>query len=344
MKNIILTTAIAVICAAPLAAIAADHNLYGEFRASVNSVDDTNGGVDGLSVQDNVSLFGLKGKVGDKDGIQAFYHLQTGAPAGANKDTQAFNQRFFFAGIQGSAGKLAYGRMTNAYKFAGFILDPFYNMSHVNANGVFASGGATFGLSPATNGFTDGSAQYTSPSFAGVKVNASLYIDPSNEDEHGMGAGLTWTGGGANVGIQYIANGDTAKAGNTVVPGLVADGSAIRLYGGYKGDSFSVAGSFETLDNKADDDPTYIYLTGTFNMSEKTRLVGSLGVVGKGAAGKGTLASAEGTGFTLAAFQTVAPKTELYVQYSAASLDDDSSNGDPSVIAVGAIHKFGFGG
>jgi hypothetical protein len=350
MKKIILSAAIAAICAAPAAAIAdAENELYGQMRYSINSVDDENTGKDGLSAEDNVSLFGLKGSAGDDD-ITAFYHLQTGAPTDDN-DGQAFNQRFFFAGLKGAFGKAAYGRMTNAYKFAGFKLDPFYNMSGVNANGKFATGGATYGLSPATNGFTDNAVQYTSPAFSGVKINAGVYIDDSNEDEHGMGAGISWSGSGMNIGLQYAAN-DTNVA---TIPGVAADGTAMRVHGGYKGKGYSVAASYEVLDNNTADDPTYLYLTGTFNVSDKTRLVGSVGVVGEGAAGvagaapgdPAIIADAEGTGFTLAAFHTIVPKTDVYVQYSAASLDGTDGAGadleDPSVFTVGAIHKFGFG-
>ena len=130
-----------------------------------------------------------------------------------------------------------------------------------------------------TNGFTDNALQYTSPAFGGVKVNAGVYIDDSNEDEHGMGAGISWSGSGINVGLQYAAN-DTNVA---TIPGVAADGTAMRVHGGFKGKGFSVAASYEVLDNNTADDPTYLYLTGTFNMSDKTRLVGSIGVVGEGA-------------------------------------------------------------
>ena len=70
MKKIVLSAAIAAICAAPLAAMA-DTNLYGQMRYSFNSVDDKDNGKDGLSGNDNVSLFGLKGSAGDD--IKAFY-------------------------------------------------------------------------------------------------------------------------------------------------------------------------------------------------------------------------------------------------------------------------------
>ena len=67
------------------------------------------------------------------------------------------------------------------------------------------------------------------------------------------------------------------------------------------------------------------------------RLVGSLGSVDDGSP------AAEGTGLTIAGFWTVVKKTELYLLYSAASLDAAGAQ-DPSVFAIGAIHKFGFGG
>lgn len=360
MKNIILSAAIAAICAAPAAAIAADHNLYGQMRYSFNSVEDVTGsGQDGISGDDNVSLFGLKGTVGDDGGTQAFYHLQTGAPTDKNATGAAFKQRFYFAGLKGGWGKAAYGRMTNAYKFDGFKLDPFYNLSHVGANGSFSTGGASYGLSLATNGFTDNALQYHSPAFAGITVNAGVYIDDTNGDNHSTGIGASWKAGGFNVGLQYIQN-DSDRTANSVnvVPNVAADGTALRIHGGFKTKVFSVGLSYETVDEGKSAVPAgalpptpavpattgstdYLYLVGRFNITPKTELVGTIGSVSSevGAANAG----AEGTGFQLAVFQTVVPKTQLYVSYGTASLDAPGAE-DPSVLSVGAIHKFGFGG
>ena len=335
MKKIILTAAIAAICAAPAAAIAADNNLYGQMRYSFNSVDDVTGsGQDGLSGNDNVSLFGLKGSAGDK-GLTAFYHIQTGAPTD-NNGGNAFNQRFYFAGLKGGFGKVAYGRMTNAYKFAGFKLDPYYNMSHIGANGQFSPALATYGLSPATNGFTDNALQYTSPSFSGIKVNAGLYIDDSNQDDHGTGIGASWSSKGINVGVQFASNDATGT-----IPNIAADGDALRVHGGYKAKKFSVGLSYETVDDSATTSTDYLFLVGRFNVSDKTELVATIGTVDPEAGSPA--AGAEGTGFQLGVFQTVVPKTQMYVTYGAASLDAAGAE-DPSVISVGAIHKFGFGG
>ncbi len=333
MKKLILSAAVAAICATPIIAAAdASNNLYGQMRYSFNSVDDVTGsGQDGLSGNDNVSLFGLKGSV-SKDGLKAFYHLQTGAPSDANGG-QAFNQRFYFAGLSGGFGKVAYGRMTNAYKFDGFKLDPFYNLSHVNAGGSFATGGASYGLSPATNGFTDNALQYSSPAFGGVVFNAGVYLDDSNEDEHGTGFGAKWSGKGAYVGVQLASNGKTGT-----IPGVAVDGDALRIHGGYKGKGWSAGLSYEIVDSTATAETNYMYLVGRYNVSKATELVATVGTVDPDA-GAGT---PEGTGFQFGVFQTVLPKTQMYVTYGTASLDAAGSE-DPSVLSVGAIHKFGFG-
>ena len=356
MKKIILSAAIAAICAAPLAAMAdAENNLYGQMRYSFNSVDDVDGsGQDGLSGDDNVSLFGLKGSAGD-DKLKAFYHLQTGAPTDGNGG-QAFDQRFYFAGLEGGFGKAAYGRMTNAYKFAGFKLDPFYNLSHVGVDGHLSAGLATYGLSPATNGFTDNALQYTSPAFAGIKVNAGIYIDDSNEDNHSTIVGAEWSGKGFNAGAQFASNNNDGKVNG--VPdntdsnlfGIYHDGDALRLYGGYKAKTWSAGLSYETVDegNLLDTglSTNYLYLVGRLNVTPKTELVATVGTVDPDAGAAN--AKAEGTGYQLAVFQTLVPKTQMYLSYGAASLDwknpiTGEGLEDPSVFSIGAIHKFGFG-
>ncbi|MCW8831343.1 MAG: porin, partial [Gammaproteobacteria bacterium] len=235
MKNkILLATAVAVACGAPLSAMAGA-DIYGQLRYSINSADpDTVGSDSTLSGEDNVSLFGLKAEA-KGDSVTAFAHLQTGAPADGNGGT-AFDQRFYFGGLKGDFGTVAYGRMTNAYKMPGFKLDPFYNLSHVGANGSLGTGGATYGLSGATNGFTDNALQYTSPSMSGLTFNVGLYIDDGSEDDHGTNIGVKYSGKDYHVGVQFASNDTTAAT----VPGVLVDGDAVRIDGAYKGSNWSV--------------------------------------------------------------------------------------------------------
>ncbi len=327
MKKIVLAVLGAGLFLIPQIGMADSTTLYGKFRYSVNSVDDVTGsGTDGLTGTDNVSLFGLKGKYGDD--VKAFFHLQTGANADAAAGT-AFAQRFYFGGIESALGTIKVGRMTNAYKMPGFKLDPFYNTAGINAAGSFAAGGATYGLSPATNGFTDNAIEYKTPKIADmITVNAGVYIDDSNADDHGSTAGVAFNKAGITAGIQVAKNADTVAT----VPGIATDGSATRAYASYKAEKFSVGASYEKVETSATLEPAYIYVTGTYSITEKTAVTASVGSVDEGAA--------EGTGATVAVFQTVAPKTKAFVLYSQASLDAVGKE-DPSTISIGLFHNFG---
>lgn len=329
MKKLVLCAATAIACAIPMAA-SANTTLYGTLSYSLNQVDEDLGdaGKDGLRGEDNVSLIGVKGSYGDA--IKAFFHLQTGAPADGNEG-RAFNQRFYFGGLSGSFGKVAYGRMTNAYKFAGFKLDPFYNLSHINANGSFASGGATYGLSPATNGFTDNSLQYVTPSFWGIKLTGGFYVDDGNDDKHSYIIGGEYNNAGIKAGVTYAKNGDVAA--ESTLPGLARDGDAVRIYGGYTADNWLAGISYEKADipvGTTKEEADYLYLTGTYKVkSWKTDLVASYGNVSDG--------PAKGNGFILGPFYHITEKTRVYLTYSFADLDNDTK---PSVLSLGALHKF----
>jgi len=330
-KKILLAAAVAVACGAPVAAMA-DANIYGQFRYSVNSMDHDDGAGSSLSGNDNVSLFGLKASAGDD--VKAFVHLQTGAVADANASGAAFNQRFYFGGLKGGFGTVAYGRMSTAYKMAGFNMDPFYNLSHVGADGTLSTALATYGLSPATNGFTDNAIQYTSPAMSGLKINVGMYLDDTANDDHGTGVGVAYSADNFNVGVQFVSNDATGT-----VAVLGADNEAMRIHGGYKADSWSADISYETVDNTGGTaDKTYTFLVGKYNMSKELQLVLTYGMVDDDNDG-----ADEGAGYTLGAFQTVAPKTQVYASYSAASLDNTGgpdTGADPTVFSVGAIHKF----
>lgn len=333
MKKFLSTVALCAICASPLTVMAEGTTLYGQLRYSFNSVDDdTVMGVDGIRGEDNVSLLGLKGSYGED--VKAFFHLQTGANADGDEQGDALDQRFFFGGIEGSFGKLAYGRMTNAYKFEGFKIDPFYNYSHVNAGGSFAAGGATYGLSGATNGFTDNALQYVTPSFGGFKISGGAYIDDSNGDDHGYSAGVAYTLDGLSVGAVYATN-----EGTVTVPGISANGEGIRGYASYKfNDTLKAAVSVENIDYTDDADAIYSYLTATMSApSVNMDFSASLGMVDDG--------PSEGVGVNVGGWYSITKHTKLFALMSYADIDPDAtlfpdSDRQPMVFSIGAQHKF----
>lgn len=299
---------------------------YGNLRYSFNYVDEDGipGGIERWRGTDNVSRFGIKGSYGDDD-LKAFVHLQVGAPSDWDAGSDGFTQRFFFGGFQGGFGKVTYGRMTNAYKFPGFALDPFYDLSRINSGGRFAGGGASYGLSPATNGFTDNSLQYFTPNLNGFKLVGGIAFDDSNDDnELAYLAGGSYTTGGFTFGAVYADNPETAG----VYPGIGADGSAIRAYATYKAEDWKAGASYENISNGID--ANYFYVTGTAMLKEaKTDLSLSLGLVDDG--------SAEGLGITGGAFYNVLDNAQVYAMASYADLESDYT---PYVFSVGAIYNF----
>ncbi|RDH80751.1 MAG: hypothetical protein DIZ80_17140 [endosymbiont of Galathealinum brachiosum] len=330
MKKIVLCAAVSAICAVPVTAMA-EADFYGQLRISLDSVDADNAAAakDGLTVTDNTSVFGFKA-MSEGDGVKAFIHLQAGAKADGNDAADAaFTKRFYFGGLKGDFGQVAYGLMSSAYKMPGFKMDPFYNHSSVNVSGSVVNGaGGTYGLSPVNNLFTDNALQYTSPAMGGLTLNIGLYVDDSEADEHGTGFGAAYKSGNISAGVQYASNGD-----NATIKNLNADSTAIRVHGGYKADGWSAAISAEQVEKSSTTDDTYLFLVGKANISDSLEAAVTLGSV------SGDTTAIEGTGITAGVFKTVAKKTQVFGSLSTVSLDDDTQ-AEPSVFSVGVIHKF----
>jgi len=313
---------------------AAESTLYGNLQYSMNYVNETHtgfGGLRGVSGQDNTSLFGWKGEYGDE--IKAFFHLQTGANADAN--TSAFSQRFFMGGIKGWFGKLAYGRMTNAYKQPGFDMDPFYNLSHIGASGLFSATGAAYGLSSLTNGFTDNALQYVSPRVAGADVTAGFYADDSNENGHGLLGGVSYVFQDLKAGLVYAVN----HKKTATLPGFSANDEALRLYAAYKLRDMKFGLSLENYDpSAAGKDTNFVYLTGTFPCKHlNTEFIASLGLVDNG--------NFKGHGAHVGAFYKLTENTRPYLLMGLVNLDDIDpaavkTTANPHLIALGMQHKF----
>ncbi|CAN8141475.1 hypothetical protein THIOSC13_620039 [uncultured Thiomicrorhabdus sp.] len=111
---------------------------------------------------------------------------------GANQDgndtgSAALTSRFYFAGLQGSMGKLIYGRLSTPYKMTGVKQDPFYDTSAGSGNG-----GSNFGYSSLINGFSDDSFAYYSPKMGGLTFNASYTMADTDGQEAGMGVGVEY--------------------------------------------------------------------------------------------------------------------------------------------------------
>jgi hypothetical protein len=348
MKRMICAVSIAALLLVPMAAMAGT-TLYGNARISLNYSDNDDGADSNFSAQDNVSRLGVKGEYGDA--IKGFFHLQVsarvapdsnvtvGVPAidelgnpatisASGKDNDAFGQRFYFAGLKGSFGALSYGRVTNAYKMPGYKMNgKLYDTTTNNVNGTIGTGGASYGLSPMNNGFTPTVVQYVTPSLGGAKLNGTVAIDGSSNNDHGYVVGASYGAGGIDVGVVFADNGN----GNQL-PNLAAEGDAYRVYGSYKTDKMMLGLSYEGVDiigDLTDDKVNYIFAIGSMKMSPKAELLASIGVVDAG--------MAEGVGGTIGVNYGIVENTEILLSGSYADLERDAA---PVAVSLLFVHNF----
>ncbi len=325
-------------CLLASSSLYADFNntLYGDFRFSAGYMDRNSTKSDGFTANNNASRIGIKGSVGKSD-LKAIYHFQAGAKndgAGAGAaagNNSAFTARFYFAGLKSADyGSIIYGRHSTAYKMSGLRVDPFYDTSAGLGNG-----GATYGLSGMTNGFTNNAIAYISPTIlGGLSANAAIYIDDSDANKHDTNFGLQYAADGVTVGVQQLIIGNGSKTSNsTGIANTAGVESATRVYGGYKTKDWSLTGSYEFQIAKDSNAPdiNHLYVAGTYNVMEKTKLAVSVGHVDDG--------PFEGVGWQTGIFYKILPKTEVYALYSGTYLEDDFKN-DAHVFTVGVSHKF----
>lgn len=314
------------------------NTLYGDFRFSAGLIDRNSTGSDGLTANNNASRIGFKGSVGNSD-LKAIYHLQAGAKndgAGAGAaagNNSAFTARFYFAGLKSSTyGSLIYGRHSTAYKMSGLRVDPFYDTSAGLGNG-----GATYGLSGMTNGFSNNAIAYITPTlFGGFSANASIYIDDTSTNRHDTNFGVQYAADGISAGVQHAIIGNGEKTSNkSGIANSAGIDSSTRLYAGYKTDIWSVTGSYEfqIADELTGPDVNHLYVAATYKVIEDTKLAVSVGHVDEGAF--------EGVGWQVGVFYNILPKTEVYALYSGTYLDNNAK-GDSDALMLGVSHKFAF--
>lgn len=325
MKQSLIAIAVSTALIAPAAAMA-DTTLYGDFRASVNSIDNS---TDTLSMDNNASRIGLKGAYGN-DNLKGIFHLQMyviNDNVGINQ--QVLGSRFYFAGLKGSFGSVIVGNTSTAYKMAGVKLDPFYDTSVGTGHA-----GSNYGLSGLTNGFTNNTLAYTSPKLGGAfTVNAAAYLNDMEDQDYNIGG--QYSKDGITAGIQYISTNDV----DAEIALARTDSTATRLYAGYKASNWSVGGSYEMIDAASDtSDDTYIHVAGTYNITPATKIAAAWGKVDDAAGAKAW--DQTGDGYSIGVFHNILPKTTLSAYYGSVDFDDASDSSDRKVFGIGIKQAF----
>ncbi|MCW9015248.1 MAG: porin [Gammaproteobacteria bacterium] len=325
MKNMKAPLGVSIVCAGALmgGVNASANQLYGDIRYSIATIDE--GGVDqGMSFNSNAPRFGLKGSYDLDGGNSAFYHVQLGF----NNESSAsstISRRFGFVGVKGDWGKTMFGTASSPYKMAGFEIDPFYDTSAGQSNG-----GRNYGLSSYTNGFFDNVVAYITPKFAGgMQANVVMVMDDSADDEHSFNPGISWSNGTFGANVQLLQVNDATPANES---------SAQRIALTYKSGPIKAGFSMENVDAETGGDDDYMYLTGTYALSDKTKLSASYGTVDANNGGAGGTA---GDGMSLGVFHNVGKKTQIYALVS--NVSGDAAADDREVISFGFSQKFSIG-
>jgi len=300
----------------PSLSFAEPHSIYGDLRYSLNNVNVTSSN---LRTENNASRLGVKGSFDVSPAVSFIYHAETGLNIDSNANV--LSERFYYGGIKGSLGKLVYGRISTPYKMAGLKVDPFYDTS-VGAG--FA--GATFGLSGLTNGWSDNALSFSSAAYGDFSFNAGLYVDDSDYSNHDTNVGFTFANKNVTAGLQYLDIDETGLVANSS-----PDSSAVRGHIKYTVGAWSIAASLENIDVDSGSDQEYIYISTTYQLSEKLKLAASLGSVSKVSDSK------DGDAINLGAFYQIFKKTNISFLFSQVDFDKRDNR---NTVAIALSHKF----
>jgi predicted porin len=314
VKRLLVAAGLALATSAPAHALEPDVNLSGVFGLGASYFHSENSG-DAVNLANNGSNFRLSGAIQEVN-LRAFMAYERGA---ANDRVNFEEVREFFGGVSTPYGTILYGLKSTDYKLAGQRLDPFYNTSVAGYTGTtdvkFASPepGASFGLSPLTNGFTSSTVAYRTASLAGFTGNIGGYVHDntpgSNQADYGGGIGYAnseWLG--LDAGVQFLDI--NAGGGPPAVAGAPGKCKAYRLHSSV-GEKLWAAGlSLEVLDVDAEAKPRkYGYLSGSYQVAQDWRLALAYGHVQDT---DSALVPYDGDGVTAGAFYDLARNLTTY--------------------------------
>ncbi len=358
-KSLLLVTAAAAAAAsfaAPVSAAEVKAAAYTDLRYGIDYFNDrpNTGNPTDYNFVNHGSYWGAKGST-EQGGIVAFGGYERWLDADTVIGLDIVRQAY--AGVKTAYGTLQYGTFASAYMESGRKLDPFYatGAAGVGQPGFLnVAGGQSHGLSGLTSdvttnvlilgggglgGFIPNQIAYTSPSFAGVSVNAAVMIDDSsgNNAQDDYAGGVEFNNWGITGGLQYLeANSDATAIPNT---GLPEDTEAYRVYGGFNQKRFGINVSAEKLDlNGGTLDQQYLMVSGWFGVMEGTRVAASYGSENE--------TGAEGTSLRAGLFYDVLDNFTTHIVYRNFNSTQYGITGQPDdqVVSLGATYKFELSG
>ena len=221
-KVILLTTAMASLAIAPLAAANGpiDGKLYGKVNVSV--VNSDSGSEDTWKLNSNASRIGLKGSTQVSEGLTVFY--KTEFQVDVDGDGDVFKQRNIYAGIKGEYGSLLAGKNDTPTKLAQKKIDLFNDLEG-DIKKTFAGENRMSNI-----------VAYTTPKYG--NFSASYAVMPSEADNGGLSDAKSYS-------VNY-SKGDLylAVAGDSNVKGA----DLVRVVSQYKVDAWQLGLMYQEND------------------------------------------------------------------------------------------------
>lgn len=340
-KLIALAIAGASVVPAAWAQTANPVTLYGRAYVTLENVK-ANGVSERWRVEDNSSLFGIRGTEDLGGGLKAFFQLESGFRLDSNNSS--FATRNSAVGLQGGWGSFLMGRWDSPYKVAGYPADPYVLLTLAGYWSSVQDSG-NFGRRP------QNVVQYWTPNFGGFSARVAVTANEgktATADPKDFSAMIGWARGPFVVNLAYEKHED--QVGSTVTAGSEEEGmmAVVALTFG----ATKIAGIVEKIEKtgRRDRDNFYVSLVQSFG---KHALIGTFGRTEGGhlntAAGPEPKADAASIGYRY----SFTKRTQMNVLYAKIKNNSTSAqnfpllpvpgvgNGsDPEGVSFGIVHVF----
>jgi len=238
MNKKLMALAVAGACVAPtvMAQTASPVTLYGRVYVTVESVkSDSNSSR--MRVEDQSSLFGIRGTEDLGGGLKAFFQLETAFRPDSNNTT--FAARNSGIGLQGGWGSIVAGRWDMPFKSATIAIDPF---------GDLTIGGITGTLSDRGNfdRRDQNVIQYWSPTMGGFAVRLAATANEaktSTTNPRDTGASLTYRKGAVYLFGAYEEHKDPSAT--------LSKEEGYAVGGSFSMGAIKLGGQFQNIEKKA---------------------------------------------------------------------------------------------
>lgn len=348
-KSLISASVATLLTAASFGAMADGPNVYGRIDLAMSSSDNgftTQNSKDGTVLENNFSMFGLKGSEKLADGYDLIYQMefqvesftQTKDKSG---DDVVFKSRNSYLGLKTNAGTVLVGRNDTVFKQSEGGIDLFGNF---NADMDRMLAGQTRSA--------DG-VWYYSPKIAGlVTLNATYLIDQNNEGSQAAADNKSQYAVSAVLGDKKFKSAPyyAAVAYNKGISGV----DATRVVAQAKLADFKVGGLFQATESSVDSDVdgnTYLLnvaynLNGVNLKAEYVYDDGGFGKYFKNAGGVSGADDVEVNNFTVGADYKLSKATMVYGHYAHYEGEYRAAAGnkvdlpDDNVVTVGARYVF----